>query len=318
MCEHLTEDSPSLEGNRLPPGEVARPPSRGTLRAVIDSSRDAICFIELASDRITHVNRAAESLFGYTGDAWMTLRLADLIPGIDERILHRETAFSTCHAQHRDGRLISVQWALVASPEDSTAIGVFRALAAVESLSDSDRDPLTGLPNRSVFEARLKESIQRSVADFAVLFLDLDGFKQINDRFGHMVGDAVLRMVAERLIHSLRPTDTIARYGGDEFIVLLEDMQGETSAANAAQRLLAAIAEPLAVEGHILRVGASAGIVLRCECPDLAQTIRAADRAMYRAKALGPGQYVVFSEQDCPPFPVVFCEDLRDRRDSGK
>ena len=149
------------------------------------------------------------------------------------------------------------------------------------------RDPLTGLANRALLEERLRTALARDARSgqtTGVLFLDLDGFKDVNDRHGHAVGDEVLRVVAERLVGVVRPSDTVARLGGDEFVVLVEDATGE-ALGRLAERLQAAIALPVPVGGLHLRVGASVGSALSHAGEDDPQgLLSAADARMYLAK----------------------------------
>lgn len=150
-------------------------------------------------------------------------------------------------------------------------------------------DALTGLINRSLFESRLTLAlarVRRSGHAVAVLFLDLDGFKQVNDQFGHEAGDQLLKGVAERLVHSLRESDTIARFGGDEFAVLIEGDIEQHHCAVVAQRIIDALGS-----GPAAAVGASIGIALgngddRGEC-----LLKQADEAMYHAKATGKNHF---------------------------
>ena len=150
-------------------------------------------------------------------------------------------------------------------------------------------DSLTGLPNRVLFMDRLQQGLhglRRRPTRLAVTFIDLDGFKQVNDGRGHEVGDEVLVAVAERLRSSMRPVDTVARLGGDEFTVLSTPLLGERDAVEIVERMAGAIAEPIALRhGPPAYVAASMGIVL-CEDPDERPEglIRAADSAMYAAK----------------------------------
>ncbi len=271
----------------LPPNEV--------LWAVLGASLDAVCIIDCGTGEITYANQVATELLGYAFGEQESLKLSDLLSDAEKYVPHAEARFVETHVRHRDGHLASVQWCLIGSPEARTAVAMFRPVAAISPVSEIDRDPLTGLPNRRVFESLLADSVDRGPSNFAVLFVDLNGFKDVNDRFGHTVGDRVLRAVAERLPRCLRPIDTVARYGGDEFVVLLREIDREEWASAAAERLLRAIGEPVAIEGTSVQVSASVGIVLtNSECTEVAETIQAADRAMYRAKALGPGRYVVF------------------------
>src|SRR5438105_1734979 len=158
-------------------------------------------------------------------------------------------------------------------------------------------DSLTGLPNRALFRDRLDQALARSDRSddvLAVLLLDLDGFKQVNDSLGHDAGDQLLQEVAVRFADVIRPSDTLARFGGDEFALLLEGAN-EPPAVTAAERLLDRLAEPIRIAGHELAVGASIGIAIHPGGPpQSADRIRHADLAMYAAKEAGRGRYEVF------------------------
>jgi diguanylate cyclase (GGDEF)-like protein len=173
-------------------------------------------------------------------------------------------------------------------------------------------DTLTGLPNRAQFLERVARAIQCGRADrdfqFAVLFIDLDGFKPINDRLGHKAGDAVLRHVAKRFQACMRKGDTVGRYGGDEFTLLVNHVTGDADAIRVAERVLTKLKEPIDV-GEPVMVGASIGIALSNNLHERSEDlIRDADGAMYRAKAKGKNQYI-FSDQalDVPK------DELKDR-----
>lgn len=158
-------------------------------------------------------------------------------------------------------------------------------------------DALTGLPNRAQFLERLGRAVQfqQNNRDLhcALLFVDLDGFKPINDRLGHTAGDAVLRQTARLLQECLRKGDIVARYGGDEFTFLLNNVKGPLDAIRVAERILAKVQTPINV-GESVKVGASIGIVLSTHIHERAEDlIREADGAMYRAKAQGKNCYVL-------------------------
>lgn len=159
-------------------------------------------------------------------------------------------------------------------------------------------DTLSGLSNRALFLDRLDQALRRAARharSIAVMFLDLDNFKVVNDSLGHEAGDCLLVTVAERLQECLRAGDTAARFGGDEFTVLLEDVVGEQDAAAAAERILAALCAPVSLRGHELVPSASIGIALSNPGHDTPESLlRNADLAMYRAKTSGKGRYELF------------------------
>jgi diguanylate cyclase (GGDEF)-like protein len=158
-------------------------------------------------------------------------------------------------------------------------------------------DLLTGLPNRTLLMDRLGRALAEGGPGHAVLFLDLDDFKAVNDRFGHATGDALLSAVGRRLAETLRPSDTPARFGGDEFVVLLLDVATPQDALSVAERVLRAIRQPFAVNGQMLTAKTSIGVALS----DLAhgwptELLRDADIALYRAKEAGGDRALLFDD----------------------
>lgn len=156
-------------------------------------------------------------------------------------------------------------------------------------------DPLTGLPNRSLLNEHLNRNLRRARREntsFALMFIDLDGFKQINDRYGHDAGDDLLSMLSGRMVEQLRSSDICARIGGDEFVVLLEKIGGPEAVEQVAEKLLACLSRPVKRGQQSLQVSASIGIALYPQDGDTADALLThADDAMYRAKALGKDRW---------------------------
>lgn len=160
-------------------------------------------------------------------------------------------------------------------------------------------DTMTGLPNRALLLDRLEQLVAGSTQKMlAVMFIDLDRFKAVNDSFGHGVGDELLREVTRRLTRSLRASDTVARLGGDEFVVVLPQVAGPDACAGVAQKLIDAVSKPAVIGGRLMQVGASVGIACKpVDGSNAGELMRNADAAMYAAKAAGRGTYRFFQAE---------------------
>lgn len=173
--------------------------------------------------------------------------------------------------------------------------------ATSELTEIANNDQLTGLPNRRLLEDRMAQALKaakRSRDIVAVLFLDLDFFKAVNDTHGHPVGDQLLKFVAARLTQLLRTEDTVARVGGDEFVILLPDLPNELQAIATAEKVVSALVNPFQVAGHTLKIGVSVGIALYPEHDSNEKNlIKMADNAMYAAKRQGRNCYVLYRDK---------------------
>jgi diguanylate cyclase (GGDEF)-like protein/PAS domain S-box-containing protein len=183
-------------------------------------------------------------------------------------------------------------------------IGIIRNISdrrqnEAQLLYDALHDPLTGLPNRTLFMDRVDMAMCRShrlaAHRYAVLFIDLDRFKQINDQLGHMVGDQLLMAIADLLRQCIRAGDTVARLGGDEFTILLDDIKALDEVKTVAARIQDQLKAPILIDGNAILIGASVGIVLGSSLYTKAvDLLRDADTALYQAKENGKGCYAIF------------------------
>lgn len=231
----------------------------------------------------------------------------------DEAVLARpiyQTLVSEYRAIAKDGRVVWLRDEMVAVPVEEgrpTQIrGVIVDITERKELEERLRqhafyDTLTGLPNRVLFMERLEHALTRveraSARTLAVMFLDVDDFKVINDTLGHAAGDNVLAAIGERLGSVARRIDTPARFGGDEFTLLLEDLEGPDDILAVADRLADRLAEPFRIGGHDLTLSASLGIAVADGPSSAEELVRHADMAMYRAKENGKARYEIYHDQ---------------------
>lgn len=278
------------------------------LLGTVEQIADAVMLTD-PDGRIRYVNAGFERMTGYRRDEILGLTPAALKSGVHGPDFYRQL-WSTIssgrpfHAQlvnrRKDGSRYHVVKTITPIVDDQGRIANFvnidkdftlQHAALQRAMEGAMTDALTGLPNRGLFLDRLNQAIarqRRSGTPFSLLFIDLDGFKSINDRLGHAAGDEVLRQVARRIADSLRSIDTVARVGGDEFVALLAGLGSRASAASIGRELIAAIGAPVSLDDGNCQVGASVGIGI---CPDDGNSIeallQAADRAMYAAKRAG-------------------------------
>ena len=309
-----------LETRTVVHGINERQPAEHTrtwLALLVDSCSDAIIGKTL-DGVIVSWNNAAQHLYGYTaaemlGCPLSLLFVGDSVNGVpylmkrisaNEHIEHYETVH-TCS----DGRRINVS--LTISPikdKTGTIIGASTIARDITERKRADEqirhlalhDALTGLPNRILFRERVTDAIRqarRAQQQVAVLFIDLDHFKGINDTLGHQIGDRLLQLTASRLRHCLREGDGVARLGGDEFVVDLPVLIGSSEAMAIARKILEVLREPFMIDQYVLHASASIGIGLYPnDGQDVETLMHAADTAMYHAKKKGRDNYQFFQQ----------------------
>jgi diguanylate cyclase len=208
---------------------------------------------------------------------------------------------TTRHREDAQTHLLEANENLVVAAVHSQTMTEAAEDATMQMTIKAERDFLTGLPNRALLTDRLAQSIalaQRHRKRVALLFLDLDNFKEINDSLGHPVGDQLLQSAAKRLEACVRHSDTVSRHGGDEFVVLLSEIEAARDAARAAEKLLKAMAEPHLIGDHRLTITLSIGISIYPDDGDEVEAVLAnADIAMYHAKRGGGNNYKRFAQE---------------------
>jgi diguanylate cyclase (GGDEF)-like protein/PAS domain S-box-containing protein len=299
--------------------EEALKESEEQFRSIQESALDAIVTMN-ATGIITSWNPQAEVIFGWTRDEAVGRPLAETVIPPQHRGAHRrglERFFETGEgrvvntraevtAVHRDGREFPVELAVVPLYRgDSVSFCAFvRDISERKKAEETIRhlayhDVLTGLPNRVLFEERLRLGLaqaRRRREKIAVMFLDLDRFKLVNDTVGHTGGDQLLQAVAEELSETIREGDTVARVGGDEFTFLLPGIERAEDATVAAERILRRVRQPKIVAGQEFRMTTSIGITVFPQDGNTADVLmRNADTAMYRAKERGRDNYQLFT-----------------------
>jgi diguanylate cyclase (GGDEF)-like protein/PAS domain S-box-containing protein len=196
-----------------------------------------------------------------------------------------------------------------AKDERTHYVAIFSDIAGAKQADEAilrraHYDPLTDVPNRLLFQDRMKQALARSRrvnTPVAILFMDLDGFKSVNDRFGHALGDLVLKQVARRLSGAVREGDTVARMGGDEFVILWESATHE-SVRRRAQQIIDLIGEPMVIAGHSITTGTSIGIALfPNDGVEPESLLRRADEAMYHSKRAGGGRFTFAAATSLTP-----------------
>ncbi|WP_237711193.1 EAL domain-containing protein [Oceanimonas sp. GK1] len=283
---------------------------------VIEASLESIVVTD-ANNRIVFVNPSFTHTTGYSAEEVIGRTPAMLSSGRHDAAFY-QAMWNTLHEQgywrgeiwnrRKSGQLYLEMLTITAIQDDDGRITHFAALFTdithIRENEDKIRrlayyDPLTGLPNRRLLEDRLDLAIRhanRSKQHLAVIFLDLDHFKQVNDTLGHAAGDELLLEVSRRIRTRLREDDTLARLGGDEFIVLLPELNEPDEASRVARRLIDAIAEPFQINNHQFRIGCSLGVSLYPDDANSAeQLLHHADAAMYQAKQEGRNDYRLFS-----------------------
>lgn len=288
-------------------------------RTLLEEMDEAYYEVDLRGN-FTFCNDALCRLLGYSREELMGLNYRAYTPKEDWDNVYR--AYNSVYRTGttlrwypmtqltKDGRTIFAENSVLPLRDEKGEIIGFRGLSRdvterkvlEQRLAEmATHDPLTGLPNRILFDDRLNVGLaqaQRNGSRLAVMMLDLDWFKRVNDTYGHGVGDELLKLVAQRLASNLRKSDTVGRFGGDEFVLLLPQIGAIDDATRVAQKLLDSFSEPFAINGYKLSITSSIGIAIYPENGDRADVLLTnADTAMYHAKEDGRARYKLYSPE---------------------
>ncbi len=296
--------------------EEALRQSEELFRSLVQNATDYAIYMLDADGKVMSWNPGAQKAKGYSREEILGRHFSafftkeDVEQGAPERHMKLAVEHGSWQQEgwrvRKDGSRFWASTVLTALRDESGRVRGFskvsRDTTDAKAMEDQLKrqalsDPLTNLANRSLFRDRVEHAFgrrERHDERLAVLFLDLDGFKKINDTLGHDAGDELLVEVAARLQECVRPSDTVARMGGDEYAVLLDDLKSPSDAARVAERILEALSAPYDLAGTEVRVGASVGLVANPSGQSGEEALHNADLAMYSAKQAGKGRYELF------------------------
>ncbi|MDP5132804.1 MAG: sensor domain-containing diguanylate cyclase [Paraglaciecola sp.] len=265
---------------------------------------DAVCVVDKA-DTFIFVSSAFEHMFGYLPAEVIGRSVFDFVY-VEDRQKTAKTVASLLSGTtqssfenrwlHKSGKIVDVLWSARWSEQHQVRIAVAHDISERKQMEQhleylAKHDSLTSLPNRATVKERLQKCLNGARvndANFYVLFIDVDKFKAVNDNYGHTLGDRVLEQIAQRLLHCVRDSDTVGRIGGDEFIVLLNNIANTDTVMNVAEKMCRAVAQPFIFLGVSLDLSLSIGIAAYPEHGGDSETLlQLADDAMFKAKKAG-------------------------------
>jgi diguanylate cyclase (GGDEF)-like protein/PAS domain S-box-containing protein len=286
-------------------------------RRLFETAQDGILLLDSESGRVTDVNASVVQMLGYSRDHFLNRKLCDVLPftaipgcrsGLAKLQTSQAVACEHWSLEAQDKSLVDVEFVGNGYQVEGSRI-VQCNLRDITSRKQAEarihhmalHDSLTGLPNRALLQDRLTQAIAlafRNHERIAVLMLDLDKFKYINDSLGHHIGDGLLEAVSARVKACLRESDIVARLGADEFVIVLPSVVGNDNIEEVVQKLLTSLLDPFQIEGHEIQVSGSIGIAqYAADGDNPGSLLRAADTAMYAAKSKGRGSHCFFTPE---------------------
>lgn len=283
------------------------------LSDIIELLLDAVCVVDVKGT-LLFTNPAFETIFGYAPEEAINRKMLDFVyPEDRAKTINAINQIMTDNLHPRfvnrwvkkDGTVVHVLWSVYWSKEKQVRVAIAHDITEQKKLEQklifmAGHDPLTNLPNRSFLITQLEESLSTAntiSAIIAVLFIDIDGFKQVNDIHGHSAGDKLLKTIAMRIRHVLDKDDIVGRLGGDEFVIVVKSVKRKADVKKIADKLSREICKPLVIDDDELCYSPSIGAVLFPEhYGDAEFLIQCADKAMYKAKYEGGNRLVFYNE----------------------
>lgn len=280
-----------------------------SLNDVLELMLDAVCVVD-KQGRFVFVSAAFEDIFGYAPDEVIGKQMIDFVYKDDLEITLDTVAILLSGASkprfenrwvRKDGRVVYILWSVRWSDSHQYRIAVAHDITERKEFEKQlqhmvGHDQLTGLPNRMLLLDRIQTSLakaERQPIELSLLFIDIDGFKHVNDTYGHLVGDKLLQSISERLLTCVRGSDTVGRLGGDEFVVVLNAISQREDVIHIAEKIREQTKKAFIIDGLTLHLGSSVGVASYPEngSSDM-QLLQYADQAMYRAKSAGGNKVV--------------------------
>lgn len=281
-----------------------------SLTDVLELMLDAVCVVD-KHGHFVFVSAAFETIFGYSPEEVIGRNMLDLVYQDDKETTLKAVDTLISGVAHprfenrwvrKDGSIVHILWSVRWSEKHQVRIAVAHDISERKANEEQlhylvGHDQLTNLPNRMLLLDRMESSLKKAEQDslkLSILFIDIDGFKEVNDTFGHSVGDKLLKAIAMRLQNCVRSSDTVGRLGGDEFLILLDGINNLDNVLKVAEKVRLACNKVFVVDGHSLNLSSSIGIAMYPEMgKTYQQLIQVADQAMYKSKKAGGNQFSI-------------------------
>ncbi len=278
---------------------------------LMEKSTDIVVGVDVETGKITFVSSSVHQVLGYEIEYYIGKHaisifatdskpvFSEILAGVIKKGILKKDRYEVELIKHDGSKMTADMVLQLSASEDGRSVELSADIRDISERKEAEnalsrlayKDELTGLPNRKLFNSLSKQSISRASRydlKFAIMFIDLDGFKAVNDEFGHDIGDKLLVCIADKLSATLRASDSVARIGGDEFVILLEDVRGQSEIRMVGEKVIRLLSEIIVIENHKIQIGASIGIArFPRDGATIKKLVKKADKAMYKVKQSG-------------------------------